>query len=97
MSLEEHGRVDVQRPWALPERRGFHAQMQHHEALVGQAHEHRDNPAGRPASVTGEQRLYAFDVAHPNAQASVLLVNLRDSVGRYGLLNPDADPVLIRV
>src|ERR1700682_4701661 len=37
---EEHGRVDVQRPGPAETR--FAAQMQHHEAFVGQPYEHRD-------------------------------------------------------
>ncbi len=92
--LEEHGRVDVQSP--SPAEARLHAQMQHHEAHVGQPHEHRDTQRP-PGFGYREQRLYTFDVAHPDAQAPVLLVNLRNPVGRYGLLDPDAHPMLIRV
>src|SRR6202790_4173155 len=78
---EEHGRVDVQRPGPAETR--FDAQMQHHEAFVGQSYEHRDTQ--RPTGFGhGEQRLYTFDVAHSDAQTPVLLVNLRDPVGRDG-------------
>ena len=71
-------------------------EMQHGETFMRRAHE--NSHAQGPAQVGyREQGLHAGDVAHADAQAAVLFVDLRHSVGFYGLLDAEAHAVLVDV
>ncbi len=72
------------------------AEMQHHESLVRPTHEHRD--AQWPAGVRyREQRLNPFDVADADAQAALVLKDLRYPIGLNGLLNSKAYSMLVDI
>ena len=70
--------------------------MQNHEAFVCQTHE--DGDAQWTTGLgDGEQRLHALDVANADAQATVLFVYFRHPIGFDGLLNSQANPMLVHV
>jgi hypothetical protein len=74
----------------------IHAQMQNCEALMGGTHE--NGKTHRPAFLRDREKgLNALYLTHPYAQTAVLLIDLRHAIGVYGLLNPDADTMLINV
>ena len=54
-------------------------------------------PSSRPAVGDRKQRLHPVDVADPDAQAALLLVDLRDAIGVDRLLDARPDTVLIDV
>ena len=74
----------------------LYAQMQHHETLARQPHEHRD--AERPAGIGyREQGLDSFDVPDADGQTAVVLMDLGNAVSLDGLLDPEAHAMLVDV
>jgi hypothetical protein len=74
----------------------LYPEMQHGEALVRRAHE--DGNAYRPSYVGyREQSLHPCDIAHTDAQAAVLLKDLRHSIGFNGLLDAETHAMLVDV
>jgi hypothetical protein len=75
---------------------GIDAKMHYREALVRRAHENGDSD--RPALIRNcEERLDAFYVADTDPQAAVLLVDFGHAIGVDGLLDADADTMLVNV
>jgi hypothetical protein len=80
--LEQYGRIrDLSEFVAW-----LHDEMQHHETLLGEA-----------LSGNGKQTLYSLDIADPNSQATVLFVDLGDTVGFDRVLYAVAHTMLIHV
>jgi hypothetical protein len=90
--FEQHRRIHVHHRLQT----GLDAEMQHDEAFVSHTNEDRD--AERPA-VGGhrEQSLHSRNVSDADTQAPVPLENLRRSISLYGLLDANADAVLIDI
>ena len=70
--------------------------MQNREAFMRGANENGD--AHRPAQIGNcEQGLHSGDIAHADAQAAVMLVDLRHPIGLDGLLDSDPHAMLVDV
>ena len=90
--FEEHAGVEVRGEAQAR----LDPEMQHGKTLMGGTNE--NGHTQRPAEIRyREQGLHAGDVSHADTQTAVLLVDFRHSVGIYGLLDPDADTMLIDV
>src|SRR6202166_3598964 len=74
----------------------LHAKMQDCESFMRRAYEN-GNAYWSPEFGYREQGLHSGDIPDADTQATVLFVDLRHSIGFYGLLDADAHPMLVDV
>ncbi len=74
----------------------FHDEMQYGKTLLGDAYENRD-PDWESLRGNREQTLNSLDIADPNPQATVLLIDFGDAVGLDRVLYPVTHAMLIDV
>ena len=70
--------------------------MQDCESFMRRAYEN-GNAYWSPEFGYREQGLHSGDIPDADTQATVLFVDLRHSIGFYGLLDADAHPMLVDV
>jgi len=70
--------------------------MQHRKSFMCRSNEN-GNPDGPAFIGNREQGLYSGNIADADAQAAVLLINLRHTIGVDRLLNTQAYTVLVEV